>query len=197
MKVVTAEEMREIDRKTIASGVPSIELMENAGRAVTKAIKSHYRPLRGKEISIFCGKGNNGGDGLVIAHLLGREKARVEVFLLTKKEKLKKDPKKNLKKALKQGIKVTEVDTFQKLERFEQEIKKSDLIVDAVLGTGIKGAPKWLEAKAIKLINSLRKPVVSVDIPSGVEGSTGKVSGEAIRANLTITFGLPKIGLVI
>ncbi|MBU4560961.1 NAD(P)H-hydrate dehydratase [bacterium] len=197
MRVVTAEEMREIDRKTIASGIPSIELMENAGRAVAKAIKSHYRPLRGKEISIFCGKGNNGGDGLVIARLLAKEKAKIKIFLLTRKKELKKDPKTNLRKALKQKIEVIETDTSQKLKKFRQEIKKSDLIVDAILGTGIKGAPKGLEAKAIKFINSLKKPMVSVDIPSGVEGSTGRVSGEAIRADLTITFGLPKIGLVV
>lgn len=197
MKVVTAEEMREIDRKTIASGVPSIELMENAGRAVAKAIKSRFAPLRGKRISIFCGKGNNGGDGLVVARLLAKEKAKIRVFLLAKKEELKKDPKINLKKALKQKIEVIETVTFRRLERFKGEIKRSNLIVDAILGTGIKGAPKGLEAKAIRFINTLKKPIVSVDIPSGVEGSTGRVSGEAIRADFTITFGLPKIGLVI
>jgi len=219
MKVVTAQEMREIDRKTIASGVPAIELMENAGRAVARAIKSCYSPLKGKRISIFCGKGNNGGDGLVAARLLVKEKAnpigsprqrrgrrlrrltsngaRVKVFLLAKKEELKKDPKINLRRALRQKVEVIEIDTSRKLKRFEQEIKKSDLIVDAILGTGIKGAPKGLEAKATRFINTLKKPIVSVDIPSGVEGSTGRVSGEAIKADLTITFGLPKIGLVI
>ena len=197
MKVVTAEEMREIDRKTIASGIPSIRLMENAGRAVARAIKSRYGPLKGKKITIFCGKGNNGGDGLVIARLLGREKAKIRIFLLAGKKKLKKDPKANLERALRQKVEVIEIDTSRKLKKFEQESKKSDLIVDAILGTGIKGAPKGLEARAIKFINTLKKPIVSVDIPSGVEGSTGRVSGEAIRADLTITFGLPKIGLVI
>lgn len=215
MKVVTAEEMREIDRKTIASGVPSIELMENAGRAVARAIKSRFAPLRGKRVSLFCGKGNNGGDGLVVARLLAKERAKIKVFLLAKKGELKEDPKTNLGKALSEKIRtprsarepcfsrfarkieVTEIDTSQKLERFGQEIKESDLIVDAILGTGIKGAPKGLEAETIKFINALKKPIVSVDIPSGVEGSTGKVSGEAVRADLTITFGLPKIGLVV
>ncbi len=197
MKVVTAEEMREIDRKTIASGIPSIELMENAGRAVVRAIKSRYAPLEGKRVSIFCGKGNNGGDGLVIARLLTKEKTKIRIFLLTRKEKLKKDPKTNLKKALKQKIEIIEIVTFRRLEKFEQEVKKADLIVDAILGTGIKGTPKGLEAKAIKFINTLKKPIVSVDIPSGVEGSTGRVPGEAIRADLTITFGLSKIGLVV
>jgi len=207
MKVVTAEEMREIDRKTIVSGVPSIELMENAGRAVVRVIKSRFAPLRGKRISIFCGKGNNGGDGLVVARLLAREKARIKIFLLTKEKELKKDPKINLERVLKEPassvgppmrwIKVIETDTSRKLEKFEQEVKKSALIVDAILGTGIKGTPKGLEAKAIRFINTLKRPIVSVDIPSGVEGSTGRVSGEAIKADLTITFGLPKIGLVV
>lgn len=197
MKVVTAEEMKEIDRKTIASGVPSIELMENAGRAVARAIKSRYSPLKGKRVSIFCGKGNNGGDGLVVARLLVKEKVKIKAFLLARKEELKKDPKINLKRTLKQKVKIIEIDSSRRLEKFGQEIKESDLIVDAILGTGIKGAPKGLEAKAIKFINTLKKPIVSVDIPSGVEGSTGKVSGEAVRADLTITFGLPKIGLVI
>ena len=207
MKVVTAEEMREIDRKTIASGIPSIELMENAGRAVARVIKSHYAPLRGEKVSIFCGRGNNGGDGLVVARLLAKERVRVKVFLLAKKEELKRDPKTNLKRVLKESassadppmrwIEIIEIDTSQKLERLKQKIKKSDLIVDAILGTGIKGAPKGIEAKIIKFINTLKKPIVSVDIPSGVEGSTGRVPGEAIRADLTITFGLPKIGLVV
>ena len=215
MKIITAEEMREIDRKTIASGIPSIELMENAGKAVARAIKSRYAPLRGKRVFIFCGKGNNGGDGLVIARLLARERAKIKVFLLAKKEELKRDPKINLRRALKQKIRtprptrepcfsrfarkieVTEIDISRRLKKFEQEVKKADLIVDAILGTGIKGAPKGLEARAIKFINTLEKPIVSVDIPSGVEGSTGRVPGEAIRADLTITFGLFKIGLVV
>ncbi len=197
MKVVTTQEMREIDRKTIASGVPSLELMENAGRSVARAIKSHYAPLRGKRVSIFCGKGNNGGDGLVVARLLVKERTRIRVFLLARKEELKKDPKINLRRALKEGIETIEIDTSQRLKRFGQEIKESDLIVDAILGTGIKGAAQGLEAQTIEFINTLEKPVVSVDIPSGVEGSTGKVSGEAVRADLTITFGLPKIGLVV
>lgn len=197
MKVVTTEEMKEIDRKTIASGVPSIELMENAGRAVARAIKSRYSPLKGKRVSIFCGKGNNGGDGLVVARLLVKEKVKIRAFLLARKEELKKNPKINLKRTLKQKVKIIEIDSSRRLEKFEQEVKKSDLIVDAILGTGIKGAPKGIEAETIKFINILKKPVVSVDIPSGVEGSTGKVSGEAARADLTITFGLPKIGLVV
>lgn len=197
MKVVTAEEMGEIDRRTIAAGVPSLELMENAGRAVIKAIKSRYAPLKGKRVSIFCGRGNNGGDGLVVARLLARKKAKIKVFMLAKKEELKKDPKTNLSRVLKQRIEVIEMGISCKLKEFEPEIKKSDLIIDAILGTGIKGVPKGLEAKAIKFINTLKKPIVSVDIPSGVEGSTGRVSGEAIGADLTITFGLPKIGLVI
>ncbi len=197
MKVVTAEEMREIDSKTIASGVPAIRLMENAGKAVAAAIKSHYGPLKAKGISIFCGKGNNGGDGLVVARLLAKEKVETKVFLLAKKQELKRYPRANLKKVLRKKIKVTEINTSRKLERLKQEIKKTDLIVDAILGTGIKGAPKGIEAKTIKFINTLKRPIVSVDIPSGVEGSTGQVPGEAIRADLTITFGLPKIGLVV
>ena len=127
MKVVTAEEMREIDRKTIASGVPSIELMENAGRVVAKAIKSRYTPLKDKKVSIFCGKGNNGGDGLVVARLLAKERAKIRAFLLARKEELKKDPKTNLRKALRQEIKVIEIDTFRKLKKFEREIKNSNI----------------------------------------------------------------------
>jgi NAD(P)H-hydrate epimerase len=197
MKMVTALQMRAIDARAIAAGCPSIKLMENAGKAVVQAIKSHYGPGEPKSVSIFCGKGNNGGDGLVVARFLTQEKIKVKVFLLAKKERLTPDPKTNLDRALKKNIDVIEIGSARNLKKFRHQFKDSGLIVDAILGTGLKGVPRSLESSAIQAINTLRKPVVSVDIPSGVEGSTGRVPGEAVRASLTVTFGLPKVGVVV
>jgi NAD(P)H-hydrate epimerase len=197
MKVVTAAQMRDIDKKTIASGIRGIDLMEHAGQSVFKAMREHFGDLSGKKLGIFCGKGNNGGDGLVVARILAEEGAKIKVILLAKREEVKGDARTNLERAQELGIEIMEVISQNQLVELAETVAESDIVVDAILGTGIEGAPKEPQASVISLINTLRKPVVSVDIPSGVAGSTGKVPGSSVNAALTVSFGLPKIGLVV
>jgi len=196
MKLVTAEEMRRIDKKAIEEiGIPSIVLMENAGLQVTETIENKYAPLMNKSVYIFSGPGNNGGDGMVVARQLFNRKVRVKIFLLAEKGKIKGDAAINLNIAEKIGISIRNITSSADLEILKQEIKKADIVVDALLGTGTKGAPRGLMKDVIILINKYSKNTVAVDIPTGVDADRGQVEGEAIKAKYTVTLAYPKRGL--
>lgn len=196
MKLVTAEEMRQIDKKAIEEiGIPSIVLMENAGLKVTEIIENKYAPLTDKFVYIFSGPGNNGGDGMVVARQLFNRKVRVRTFLLAEREKIKGDAATNLSIAERIGIPIKNITSPADLELLKQELKKADIVVDALLGTGTKGAPRGLMKEVITLINKYSKNTVAVDIPTGVDADRGQVEGEAIKANYTVTFAYPKRGL--
>jgi len=196
MKLVTAEEMRRIDKKAIEEiGIPSIVLMENAGLKVTEIIKNKYAPLTGKSVYIFSGPGNNGGDGMVVARQLFNQKVKVKIFLLAEKEKIKGDAATNLSIAERIGISIKNITSSADLELLKQELKKADIVVDALLGTGTKGAPRGLMKDVIALINKYSKNIVAVDIPTGVDANRGQAEGEAIKAKYTVTFVYPKRGL--
>lgn len=186
MKVVTSEEMRHIDEVAISRyGIPSLKLMENAGRAVFKHIKSIYRNLR--KAIVFCGGGNNGGDGMVVARYLKKDGWKVKVVLLSDTDKLTKETSEQLRMIKRLKIPVTGVDGFK-------EFEDNTLIIDAIFGTGIKREITGKIKEVIEKINSSSLPVVSVDIPSGISGDDGSVMGIAVRAKITVTFGLPKRG---
>ncbi|MCD6319023.1 NAD(P)H-hydrate dehydratase [Candidatus Aerophobetes bacterium] len=188
--------MRELDSLAIEKiGIPGLVLMENAGEKVAELIEEKCSPLSGKLIYIFCGRGNNGGDGLVAARHLFNKRCRVRVFLATQKDKLKGDAATNLKIALNIGIDVREIVSESDVFSLKKELEKKRVIVDALLGTGAKGAPRGVIKELIKLINSLEGNVVAVDIPSGVDADTGEVPGEAVKAKWTVTFAYPKRGL--
>ncbi len=197
MKLLSCNEMRELDNLTIEKiGFPGLTLMENAGRKVAELIEKKWPPLPGKLIYIFCGRGNNGGDGLVVARHLFNKRCRVRVFLATQKDKLKGDASTNLKIALNIGINVKEVVSKSNIFSLKKEqLEKEGIVVDALLGTGAKGAPRGVIKELIKLINKWEGNVVAVDIPSGVDADTGQVSEEAVRAKWTVTFAYPKKGL--
>jgi len=197
MKLLSRNEMRELDNLTIKKiGISGLILMENAGREVAELIEEKWLSLIGKSIYIFCGRGNNGGDGLVVARHLFNKKCRVKVFLTTQKERLKGDTATNLEIALNMGIDVREVTSKSDISSLKKEhFKREGVIVDALLGTGAKGAPRGVIKELIKLINELGGNVVAVDIPSGVDADTGEVLGEAVRAKYTVTFAYPKRGL--
>jgi len=185
--VVTASEMREIDRKTIDDyGLPSLVLMERAGLAVVKRI---IEALGGnRKFLILAGGGNNGGDGLVVARNLHNLGLEVTAYLLSPPDRLSPDCKRQFEIAGKMGVKVVHDRTPRKSKLDES------VIVDAILGTGLN---KPVRAELARLINSVNRaegPVVSVDIPSGISADTGEVMGSAVMANLTVTFGLPKRG---
>ncbi len=196
MKVLTPAEMSAMDRQaTDQFGIPSLTLMENAGRAVAEAAAGMIGPLAGRKISLFCGKGNNGGDGLVAARHLLRMGARPAVFLLCSFQDLRGDPRINLDAATRAGVRVTAVTGSLDTEGLRRAAHGSSLVVDALLGTGFSPPVRGLYGEAVSLINGLGVPVLSVDLPSGLSADSGTVSGAAVEAAATVTFGLPKPGL--
>jgi NAD(P)H-hydrate epimerase len=197
MIVVTAEQMREMDRLTIQTyGVSSLELMERAGEAVTQVILDRYARNAKKGVLIVAGKGNNGGDGLVTARLLKQKRIPCEVALLAGKDQLSHDAAHNLRAYLKLKGKVTESGA-DGLASLQQCMAKSGLIVDAILGTGTKSELRGLFAEAIALINTASLPVLAVDIPSGLHTDQGIALGAAVQAGTTVALGFPKLGEVL
>jgi len=197
MKVVSREEMRELDRRTIEEiGISGLVLMENAGRGAAQIIKKRFGPEK-RKVAIFCGRGNNGGDGFVVARYLKNWGWPVRVYLLSEKEKITGDAKANMEIWLKMGGELREIIEEKDLWSIKEEFYQFDLIIDALLGTGLKDEVKGILKEAIIVINALGKPIVAIDIPSGIDATSGKILGVAIKATLTITFGLPKIGQLI
>ncbi len=190
MRVVTAAEMRALDRRAVENfGIPGVVLMENAGRAVMEAVKRRCGSLYGKRADVYCGAGNNGGDGFVVARLLHLSGARVSVILIAARDALKGDARVHFHVLETLGIRIVEAPQGP-----ENEASNAEIIIDALLGTGIQNALRSPYARAITRINGAGRPVISVDIPSGVNADTGETHGEAVRATETVTFGYPKLG---
>ncbi|RKY68551.1 MAG: NAD(P)H-hydrate epimerase, partial [Candidatus Latescibacterota bacterium] len=195
MKLVTGKQMAAIDRYAIQEmGVPGLDLMEHAGQAVFEAVSRLLEAP--KKITVICGKGNNGGDGFVVARLLENRGIPVSLFFVGERETAKGDARTNLERAAERGIPIHEVLKEEDLKRLTDELASSDAIVDALFGTGIQGAVRGLAARVIERINDSACPVVAVDLPSGVNADTGDVAGPCVRAFHTVTFGLPKMGQV-
>jgi len=191
MKVSKVSQMQLLDRLTIEeTGIEGIVLMESASKAVFDVCKGYLDSVSGKHAVIVCGGGNNGGDGFAVARMLKNSDIQTKIFFLGDKEKLKEDARTNYDRALNMGIEIEN-------EYTESFFADTDIIVDAIFGTGFKGEPRQQESSIIKAINESEKYVVSVDIPSGVNGDTGEVSLACIRADETVTFQLPKIGLIL
>jgi NAD(P)H-hydrate epimerase len=190
MKIVTAEEMRAIDRATSERfGVPSLTLMENAGGAVAEYVLSHYAAA--ERIVVFCGKGNNGGDGFVAARRLHERGKKVQVILLANPEDLRGDAAIMLDKLPNPAIVVRSREELQS-GRVRPSLD-ADLYLDAVLGTGFKPPVSGLYADAISLMNASRVPVIAVDIPSGADADAmHSQSGTIARADAIVTFTAPR-----
>jgi len=186
VKVTTGREMKEIDEITINEyGMDSKVLMERAGISVLLALEEELGNLSGQRFLVLCGGGNNGGDGFVVARNLLNVARDVLVVFLGKSRTPDCDYNYNL--YLRFGGKV--------LEHFDASLlKEYDVVVDAIFGTGLKGEVTGEFAKVIDSVNNSNTYVVSVDIPSGVDADTGRILGTAVRANLTVTFGAPKVG---
>ena len=191
MKVSSVETMRGMDRQAIQRyGIPELLLMEHAGMAAVQVLARHY-PVAGKRWVVLCGAGNNGGDGLVVARLLHSRGADVVTVLLGDPARFGEAAAANLAIVRQMGLTLhTGLDGGQ----LAGLLGPCDGIVDGLLGTGIARPVEGLYAAAIDAANRSGKPVVSLDIPSGVQGDTGVVLGTAVRAAHTITFGLPKPG---
>ncbi|UWV47216.1 NAD(P)H-hydrate dehydratase [Acetivibrio thermocellus] len=195
MKVVTPVQMREIDSYTINKvGIPGIVLMENAAVRVTDEILKDYGSLVNKNIVLLAGKGNNGGDAFAIARHLCNKGANTVVFILAAKKDISGDARINLDILENMGVETVEVLEGNDLTDMEKRLERADLVVDGIFGTGLKGGVKGFRGNVIKLVNQKNKPVIAVDIPSGVDGETGEIEGECIKAYKTVTFGYPKFG---
>jgi NAD(P)H-hydrate epimerase len=194
MKVTTVDEMRELDRRAISEySIPEPILMENAGHAAF-CVAHREIGVGDKSFVVLCGPGNNGGDGLVVARKLHSSGARVESFVLGDPREYRGSAKTNLEMLERSG---SLVDTRPSLEAIHRAIVDSDVVVDALLGTGLTREVGGVYAKIIEEVNRHGRQVLSLDIPSGVDGSTGQVKGVAVRADYTVTFGLPKRGLLL
>ncbi len=197
MRVVTAREMAAIDRDTIAGGVPGPELMERAGREIVRALLDLFPELAPPApIAICCGKGNNGGDGLVMARLLEGLGFEVSVLLLALPEDLSPDARINHDR-LPPAVRVVVCPPEEWVERWTALSAEASLAVDAIFGTGVTPPVAEPYASLLGAFGASGKPVLAVDIPSGVSGDTGRVDPVAVRADATVTVGLPKLGLLL
>jgi ADP-dependent NAD(P)H-hydrate dehydratase / NAD(P)H-hydrate epimerase len=191
MKISSVTEMRNLDKMAIAKyGIADELLMENAGLAVYRVLSENIG-IRNKSFLIFSGAGNNGGDGFVIARKIHSSGGKVKVFLLGSPDKYKGAAKLNYDILTKLPV---PIETIEKRDSVKSDIFHCDAIVDAIFGTGLTREVGGEYAEIIDLINCSKKTVISVDIPSGINGDNGKIMGTAISADFTVTFGLPKLG---
>lgn len=195
MKVLTSEQMRNIDRRAIEElGIPGIVLMENAALAVVDAIVERFPAA--ERIAIFCGTGNNGGDGLAVArHLLGRG-LDPHVYLIGDTSRIAGDALANLESANRIGVPIDTIASVEELQRAMSAAGRSDLVLDAIFGTGLTRPAEGLHADAIVAMGALEAPLVAVDIPSGLDASSAARIGPVADAALTVTFAAPKIAHV-
>ena len=192
MKVVTAAQMRQIDKDTIEGiGIPGIVLMETAGSEIVRAIERHYPTAQ--RIGVFVGKGNNGGDGLVIARQLAHIGREVQIFLVSPTESFTGEARTNLQIAQNLELQIEEIlkDTIS------IGFHGSELLVDTILGTGLRGTVRESIANVINAINDLPIPILAVDLPSGLDADSGNPLGTCVQADRTVTIGLPKRGLLV
>lgn len=200
--MATAQQMAELDRVAIQHyGIPSLVLMENAGRSCTDRI---FRILEEKvgapqeaSVAVVCGKGNNGGDGMVIARHLHNRGVYVEVFLLGEVEDLSKDARTQYEILRRMDLEIRVIRDTEGIEDLRSYLEEVHLCVDAILGTGISSPLSGTVREVVEVINLSMATVFAVDIPSGIDATTGRILGEAIRADYTGTFGLLKLGNVL
>ncbi len=196
LPAATSAEMRLLDlRAEERYGLSSEQLMENAGKAAAKEIGRFPGLVPQAQIAVACGRGFNGGDGLVIARLLSEQKFLVVVFICPPKKDAVYPPlvSAQMERAQKAGARVI---SFEENGAFSEELKKSALVIDALLGTGSSGKPTGCAHFMIQEISRSKKPVIAIDIPSGINPDTGHHSGAFVTAAETLTFGLPKRGLL-
>lgn len=197
MKIVTAAQMQALDRRAITEAhIPSLTLMENAGTSVVAAMEQIFGSLAGKTVAVLCGKGHNGGDGFVVARLLKRKRVRVQVLLMARVSDLAGDAMTMYRRFM-SAAGASAVLACPSSAKLQTLLRRSDLIVDALLGTGLSAPITGPYRTAIDCMNDVDRPVTAVDLPSGIHADTGAVLGTAVRATLTVTFALPKLGLYV
>lgn len=193
MRIVANGEMQRIDRWAQRRlGITGLVLMENAGRGCADVLEKYF-PVAGARVLIFCGPGNNGGDGFVIGRHLVNRGAQVRVVLVGRQKNLRGDALANCRLAQACGIQLVQTTNVKRMTSLADRFRP-DIVVDALFGTGFAGAPRGVFAKVIELINDLDSFVLSVDIPSGINGDTGQGTETAVMADATATMCLPKTG---
>ncbi|MFM8408883.1 MAG: NAD(P)H-hydrate epimerase, partial [Alphaproteobacteria bacterium] len=207
--VLTTAQAREVDRRTIELGTPGLELMERAGRGIAAEILGPLRACAIRGVVVVAGRGNNGGDGFVVARLLATEGIPVEVRLLGARERVGGDARANLERWLEAGGRVTDLGDVGDPRALSGELRRAGLVVDAIFGTGLNQRVEGPAARAVAAIAAARDPdpglgsrgsspvVLSVDLPSGLDGDTGEPWGVAVSADVTVTLGGTKVGLVL
>jgi len=194
MKILTSEEMRRVDRAAIEGlGIPGTVLMENAGLGVVRALRTRFEDLARKRVVVVAGKGNNGGDGFVVARHLANLGGQPEVLLLAAKDEVKGDAAVNLAVVLKMGLSVTEVRTPAEWKEARVDVFHASVVVDAIFGTGLDKPLEGLYAAVVEDINRSKAFKVAVDIPSGLSADTFETIGPSVRADLTVTLAAPKV----
>jgi NAD(P)H-hydrate epimerase len=198
VKLATAAEMAAVDRSAgERHGIAVAELMDRAGLRTAEAAELLLGPVRGLRVALFCGRGNNGGDGFVAARALHARGAAVLAILVGNPGDLRPDARRARDQARAAGVELAECADASALAAAGARVRDVDLVVDALLGTGFTPPARDLAEAAIRLVNSLGRPVLAVDIPSGLAADHGRVTGEAVRATATVTFGYPKPGLLL
>ena len=195
MKIVTGKEMAGIDKTTIEElGMPGPVLMENAARAACRAFVNYVGKEKKPGVVVLCGSGNNGGDGFCIARILSGWGFPVKVIFVGRIQSLKPDARLNFQLLEKYKVEVLSISNEQEVEDVKEMIGKADWIVDAIFGTGLSRQILGKTAKVLKISSQLSKKVMAVDIPSGINADNGEILGDVLKADLTVTFGLPKWG---
>jgi NAD(P)H-hydrate epimerase len=197
MRVLSRQQMQEADRRTIEEiGIPSVVLMENAGRQVVGAIEATFDHLDSMRVAVLAGRGNNGGDGFVVARTLAERGIDVGVYLLGRAVDVKGDARINLHVLTQLGFDIVEIADAAVWELHGTDVLGADLIVDALFGTGLSGPLTGLAETIVADVNAIARPVVSIDLPSGLTADSIEVEGPAIDATMTVTIAAPKLPLV-
>jgi len=198
MRILNSAQMRDADRRTIDDiGIPAIVLMENAGRQVVAAMEATFEDLGDKAVAVLCGRGNNGGDGFVVARTLLQRGVDVSVFVVGALAEIRGDARTNLEILGRLGLTVVEIADSQSWELHFSEISECDVIVDALFGTGLKTPLQGMLETVVADVNASGIPVVAIDLPSGLSADSQDLIGDCIDATVTITLGAPKLPLVL
>ena len=195
MKIAFAKQMRDIDRKAIDEyGINELALMETAGQKAANAVHHVLKNVAKKSVCVLAGSGNNGGDAFVAARYLYNLGARIKIFMIGNKNNRTDSLNVQMKIIRSMGMEIQVLDSDRAWERLQVTLRFSDLIIDGILGTGFTGQLRPSVLRLVRLVNSTNKPVVSIDLPTGVESDSGQVGEAAIKATCTIALGLPKVG---
>ena len=194
MKVLTSAQMKNIDKTAIEDiGIAGPILMENAGLQILEEIRTRFPDINKEKVVIIAGKGNNGGDGLVVARHLFNQGCDPCVLLLASKREVRGDAALNLRIAEKIGVKINEAPSIKEWKTQKKNISQSTLLLDAIFGTGLAKPAHGIYATVINDINKSKAYKIAVDIPSGLSSDTFQIIGPCVKADLTVTLAAPKI----